>query len=100
VDLLKVSLESTVVAAPNQFTADVNGEAVILDVQSAKYFGLEDVGMRIWQLIQQPCKLSTVRDTLLEEYEVEQSLCEQDLLTLVEELHQKGLVEVRGEDNR
>lgn len=97
---MKVSLESTVMAAPDQFTADVGGEAVILHVQSAKYFGLDDVGTRIWQLIQQPCKLSTVRDTLLKEYDVEQSLCERDLLTLVEELHQKGLVEVRGEDNR
>jgi hypothetical protein len=92
-----VSEHSTVVALKDQVSADLAGEAVILNLKSGVYYGLNPVGARIWQLIQEPKAVTTIRDTLLEEYEVEPDCCDRDLLELLRELAAVGLVEVKHE---
>lgn len=98
-DLSKNSLSSNsiVVAAKDQISRDLEGEAVILNINSGAYFGLENVGARIWSLIQEPRAVSDVRDIILDEYEVEFERCEQDLLTLLHGLAAKGLIDVKDE---
>jgi len=95
--ILKVSERSTVVVAEGQVSCDLAGEAAILDVKSGIYFGLNAVGARIWQMIQEPRTVSEVCKTLVEEYEVEPERCEHDLLTLLQELVTNGLIEVKDE---
>lgn len=92
-----VSEHSTVVALKDHVSADLAGEAVILNLKSGVYYGLNPVGARIWQLIQSPKAVTTIRDTLLEEYEVEPDCCDRDLLELLRELAAVGLVEVKHE---
>lgn len=73
---------------------DVGGEAVLLDLASEQYFGLNDVGTRIWQLIETSAVLEEVRSTLCEEFEADPACIEQDLLALVEALADAGLIAV------
>ena len=87
---------SVVVAAEGQVACDLAGEAAILDIQSGMYYGLNAVGARIWQLIQEPRSVNEVLDTVLGEYDVEPDRCERDLLALLQELAAKGLIEVKG----
>ena len=70
---------------------EVNGETVILDLQSESYFGLDEVGTRIWQLLQEEKDLQKVFDALLQEYDVEAEQLEQDLIELVDKLIEAGL---------
>ena len=90
-----ITLDSTLVAAPDQLSSDVNSEAVILDLKSGVYFGLNHVGARVWELLQQPRKVAEIRDQLLEAFDVEPQRCERELLDLLEHLHSERLVEVR-----
>jgi hypothetical protein len=90
-----ITLDSTLVAMPGQISSDVAGEAVILNLQSGIYYGLNEVGATVWNLIQQPQKVETIRQTLLQEYDVEPEVCTPDLLHLLQELQAAGLVEVR-----
>jgi hypothetical protein len=73
---------------------ELDGEAVILNLESGSYFGLNAVGTRIWHLIQQDGHLKTVFDTLLREYDVEAAALERDLLDLVARLAEARLGEV------
>lgn len=91
-----ISTESSVVAAQNQVSADLNGEAVILNLQSGIYFGLNPVGKRIWELLQTPIAVGEIYQALLEEYDVEPERCQTDLLALLQDLVNRGLVEVRS----
>lgn len=70
---------------------EVNGETVILDLQSESYFGLDEVGTRIWQLLQEEKDLQKVYNTLLQEYDVEAEQLEQDLIELIDKLIEAGL---------
>jgi len=88
-----------VVASDDQISRDLDGEAVILNMKSGVYCGLNEVGARIWQLIQKPMSVTHIRDTLLEEYNVESDLCKKDLLALLQKLTDHGLIEIKNGKN-
>ena len=83
--------------APDVLVQTVVGESVLLDLRSQKYFGLNQVGTRAWQLLQQGGDVAAVRARLLEEYDVEAQQLERDLDELLERLLRAGLVEERRE---
>ncbi|MBW4630357.1 MAG: PqqD family peptide modification chaperone [Iphinoe sp. HA4291-MV1] len=93
----KISESSIVVAAVEQISSDLGGEAVILNLKSGVYHGLNEVGSRIWNLIQQPKEVKDIKQTLLEEYGVESEVCMRDILALLEELKAVELVKVKNE---
>lgn len=89
---------SVLVASRDQVSADLSqdsSQTVILGLRDGVYFELNEVGGRIWQLLQQPQSLKSVLDTLLAEYDVPVERCEGDMMKLVQELLRRGLVEVR-----
>ena len=87
-----ITRESTVVASKDQVSSDLAGEAVILSLASAKYYGLDTVGSRIWQLVQMPTTIAAVRDAIMAEYEVDAERCEASIVRLLNELGEQGLV--------
>lgn len=92
-----VSLGSRVVAAEGQVSNDLGGEVAILDLKAGMYYGLDSVGARVWDLIQEPRTVKEIRDTLTSEYEVDPYRCERDLITLLQKLVDEGLAEVSDE---
>lgn len=93
----EILLNSTIVRSSNHVSTNLSGEVVILGLQSEEYFGLKDVGARIWDIIQEPKTVKEVLEVLLKEYEVELERCERDLLALLQELANEGLIEVKDE---
>lgn len=79
-------------------SCDLNGEAAILQLSSGLYFGLDEVGARIWQLLQEPTTPDDVVRDLLEEYEVEASACRADVTNLLAEMIDVGIVETVDEN--
>jgi Coenzyme PQQ synthesis protein D (PqqD) len=92
---MKVSPESVVVVSKDQMASDVAGETVILGLTAGRYYGVDAVGARVWQLIQTPTAFADVRRTIVTEYDVEPARCEADLLALLQKMADAGLVEVR-----
>lgn len=90
-------LQSTTVvkAAANQVSSDIGGETAILNLKNGTYYGLNPVGTRIWALIQEPCAVESICQTLLAEYDVEPARCEREVLALLQRLAEAGLVEVQ-----
>ena len=82
----------------NVVSRELEGEAVMLNLESGVYFGLDEVGTRIWALIQEHGALRKVFEVMQREYDVAPPTLESDLLRLVEELRAKGLVNVPQHD--
>lgn len=97
--MAKISKESVVAAAPEQVSCDLAGEAAILDLKSGVYYGLDAVGARIWELIQQPKSVSEVHAALLEEYEVESARLETDLLKILQDLADNKLIDIKEDSS-
>jgi hypothetical protein len=92
-----LSETSILVATGSQVSADLAGETAILSLSDGVYYGLDAVGSRIWQLLQQPVSIAAIRDTLLGEYDVTPERCTEDIHALVQQLLKHGLIEVAGE---
>jgi hypothetical protein len=90
-----LSVSSSIVAAKDQVSSDLGDEIAILHLNAGVYYGLDGVGARIWDLIQEPRTVEEVRDVLVSEYEVEPDRCESDLITLLQRLADEGLIEVK-----
>jgi hypothetical protein len=86
--------ETVVRAARSQVACTLGNEVMILNLENGVYYGLDEVGARIWEILQEPRTLGEIRETLLSEFDVDADRCERDLVQLVGELMDAHLVEV------
>ena len=89
-----VTLASKVAVSDEVLMQEVGDEVVLLDLASERYFGLDPVGTRIWELLPQRRDLAAVHRALCEEFDALPATIELDLLALVRTLAEAGLVTV------
>jgi len=92
-----ISRDSIVVVSQDQVSCGLSGESAILNLKAGVYYGLNEVGTKIWKLIHEPKKVYEIQDAILAEYEVEPDRCEVDILALLQKLIEHGLIEVMDE---
>ncbi|WP_315786742.1 lasso peptide biosynthesis PqqD family chaperone [Fischerella sp. JS2] len=93
----KISENTIVVASVEQISSDLGGEAVILNIKSGTYHGLNEVGTLIWNLIQTPKTVEDIKAAILAEYEVEAEQCDRDLVNLLEDLLAAELINIQND---
>jgi hypothetical protein len=86
--------DCVVVAGEHQVSAQLGEETMILQFEDGIYYGLDAVGTSIWGLLQQPHTVGEIRDRLCQLYDVEPERCERELLVLLCQLEECGLVEL------
>ena len=89
-----ITMSSVVVAMQEQVGSRLGEEAVILNLQNSTYYGLNEEGAAIWEMLQKPTPVSDIRDALCAQYDVEPATCEEDLISLLSELAEQGLIEI------
>src|SRR5262249_7273133 len=94
VTMSRPTLASVVTIDPDVTFRELGGEIVILNLETGVYFGLDQVGARIWRLIEDHGSLGTVLAVLRSEYDAAPAVLEHDLLELVDDLCAKGLTHV------
>jgi len=90
-----IALGTLIGKTQDQIASDLGGEVVVLNIQHGIYYGVDDVGVTIWQLLDQPRTPEAIRDAVLAKYDVDPEECERDLLRFLEQLLNAGLIEVR-----
>ena len=73
-------------------TTDLNGEIVMMDLEKGRYFSLNGVGSRIWEIIEKPIEVNKLVESLLEEYDVNRSECEENVLEFLGKLNDANIV--------
>jgi Coenzyme PQQ synthesis protein D (PqqD) len=90
-----ISESAIVVAASDVLVSEFGNELVLLNLRDGVYYGLEEVGARLWALLRQPTTLPAIRDALVSEYEVEPTRCEREARALLGDLVARGLVTIQ-----
>ena len=94
---MPIPLSSNITISSNVLAQEINSETVLLDLQSESYFGLDAVGTRIWQLLQEHIGLHEAFDILLEEYNVTSEQLKIDIEELLTKLKESGLITLESE---
>jgi hypothetical protein len=92
----EISLNSRVRIQDDVLFQELQGEAVLLNLKTGVYLGLNQIGTRIWQLLQEDGSLGRVMEVMLREYDVAQEKLAQDLLDLVGQMEKQGLLVEAG----
>ena len=91
---MQISFSDRVRVPDDVLVSRLQEESVILNLDSERYYGLDDVGTRILSVLTNSDSIEAAYQSLLAEYEVDESVLRQDLLALVESLVQQGIVQV------
>jgi len=83
-----------VVAVEGTLSTTLDGESLILHVDSGQYFGFNDVGTEIWQSLEEPQSIAELTEQIVSEYNVSKDRCHDDIIEIVFELIEKDLVKV------
>lgn len=78
---------------PELVAVDMDGDTVMMDVESGHYFGLDAVGSLVWHSLEQPASIQSIAVRVREEFEAsEDDDVEGDMLAFFGELLADGLV--------
>ena len=91
---MDLSLNNSIAIPDDVLFRELDGEAVLLNLKTGTYFGLNPVATRMWQLIAEQHSLARVLETLAGEYEADRLVLENDLLELGRQLCASGLCTV------
>jgi hypothetical protein len=94
---MSIQPDCKVQISPDVLFQEVAGEIVLLDLRSESYFGLDEVGTRIWRLLETGINIGEVLQKLLQEYDVDQITLEADVADLLERLLEAGLISYSDE---
>ena len=91
---MQISFSDRVRITDDVLISRLQEESVILNLDSERYFGLDDVGTRILSVLTASDSIAAAYESLLGEYDVDGHVLRQDLLALIESLLQQGIIEV------
>ena len=87
-----ISFSDRVKVPDDVLISNLQGESVILNLDSERYFGLDDVGTRFFSVLTTSDSIEAAYNTLITEYNVDGAVLRNDLLALVENLVNQGLL--------
>ena len=76
------------------FASEIDEEVVMMNVDTGRYYGMDTVGSRIWELIAEEIQVKDVIEKLMEEYDVSEEQCKSDVIEFLSELYENKLVQV------
>lgn len=91
----QIQHDSIIKRDPEMLASKMDDEYVMMSVENGEYYGLDQVGSRIWELLEDEIRVSTLIDQLTAEYEVSREQCEQDVFSFLQDLAEKRLIHIQ-----
>jgi hypothetical protein len=92
--MTNVSLASIVCHTPNPVAADVAGETVLMSLERSRCYGLGGIGSEIWSKLASPVRVADLIEDFSGRYEAAPGIIEHDVLELLTQLADEGLIRI------
>jgi len=92
-----IALTDKLVRQEDVLASIVEGELVMMNIQSDSFYGANAVGTRIWELLEQPLTVAQLCSLLQEEFDVDAQTCQQDVLPFIQKIIDEKLVRIIAE---
>jgi len=84
---------------PEHLAAELDGDLVIMSIETGTYYGLDAVGVCVWKLIERPRTFEAVLEGVLERFEVPPEVAKKDLTAFLREMQAEGIVSIITADS-
>ena len=91
---MAISFSDRVRVPDDVLISNLQEESVILNLDSERYYGLDDVGTQFLSALNTADSIEAAYEKLSQEYDVDEEVLRKDLLTLVENLVEQGIVQL------
>jgi myo-inositol-1-phosphate synthase len=92
VEMIKIDLRTVIMQNTEIDASDLNGDKVMMNLNKGKYYALNGVGSVIWDKIESPISVDSLVNNLLEEYDIDKSKCEGQVIEYLEKLENEKLI--------
>ncbi len=92
---MSLSFDARFAPPDHVLVREVEGELVLLNIETEEYFGMDRTSTRFWQVLSENPTIDRAFGSLLEEFEVDPQTLRSDLVSFIDDLLNRGLVEVR-----
>lgn len=92
-----MKLDTVVKQNPNLVSTNIDGDLVLLHPETGEYYGAKLIGNHIWQLMENPCKISNIVDELLKHYDANRETITMDVVAFLDDLYKAGLILVEDD---
>jgi hypothetical protein len=89
-----INLNTIIRKSDNFVSSELDGELVMMSLENNSYYGLNEIGKRIFEMAEQAVKVEEITANLVSEYEVDLETCCNDVLSLLTDLQKEGLIVV------
>jgi hypothetical protein len=89
-----LQLDDTVCQSAHAVSSPLGEEAAILNLERGTYYSLNTTGARIWEMLRTPTRIRRIQETVVAEYRVDTEAAGADVLKLLENLREQGLIQV------
>jgi hypothetical protein len=89
-----ITMDSVIARNAEIVTADMDGETVMMSVETGKYYNLGKTGSVIWSLLGEPLSVEALVGKLLDKYDVAREQCEKEALAFLAETYREGLIKI------
>jgi hypothetical protein len=88
----QIDLKTTLVRSSQVVASEIDGETVVMDIDSGNCYAIDGNGCRIWRMLASPISLKDLILSLMRDFDVYPETCENDVLRFVYELSEKGFL--------
>jgi len=93
-----LTLADRVVVPQHVLVRFMDRESVLLNLETERYFGLDETGTRMWQVVTSAPSVETALQQLMEEYDAEPEVLQSNLTELLGRLMENGLLSLNPAD--
>lgn len=91
---MKITESTLVTRKTNTTFSEIDNELVMMDLEHGKFFGLNEVGSTIWNLIAEPITVKALCDKLQLEYKVDRQECEEHTKSFLLALEESNMLKL------
>jgi hypothetical protein len=95
----QISMDTLVSATKEQVSTALEGQVVILGLSDGIYYGLNEVGVDVWEQLREPIRVADICKRIGEIYDVSADVCQRDILKLLADMSARGLVIVDAQSS-
>lgn len=93
-----ITLNSRVVRSEDFITSTVDNDLVMMSLEKGTYYGLDSIGSHVWENIAEPITVHDLCQKLTNQFEVQPTQCQTDVLAFLNELQKENMIHVAAED--
>lgn len=91
---MTIQLETTITRNAAILFSDLDDELLMMSIDSGEYYSVDTIGARVWSLLEKPTAVTTLCQTLMREFDVDLTTCQQDLLAFLHEMSTLDVITV------